>query len=85
MKFTVDGYEIEIKAKNTCGGLFDRKRAKAEDAKAFMRDVALLAARAADRYAEMNCFALSRNADRIYHEIHDQLNDLGYYDNLAGL
>ena len=83
MKFTANGYEIEIKAKRTCGGLFDRKRASAEDAKRFMADVAIWAARAADAYKALGANALAKEAKTTWEEIHDQLEALGYFDDVA--
>lgn len=83
MKFTANGYEIEIKAKRTCGGLFDRKRANAEDTKRFMADVAIWAARAADEYKALGLNALAKEADTTWNEIYDQLDNLGHFDDVA--
>ena len=83
MKITLNGYEIEIKAKYTAGGLIntDRRMNKA-DTMSLLSTVALWAFEASHRYDGLGLDALGEDASKAGNELHDQLEAAGAFKNL---
>lgn len=75
MKFVVDGYEIEIKAK------YEHTNRNASGvAMAFMNKVSLLYDEVAELYDREGNHMLAEYSRRQSKNLYDQLNEAGYYD-----
>ena len=87
MKFTVENYEIEIKAKKK-----GNSRYNAKDTMHFMNEIAILFSRYSD-YCKLKNeiepkefytgkYGVIRQYQDFSSEIHNQLENLGFYDDL---
>lgn len=75
MKFTINGYEVEIKAKRTVGS----KRMNKEDTMDFVNYILMLSYMASERYAMMGADALAKDADKTSEEFYAVLKENGAY------
>ena len=75
MKFHIDNYEIDIKAKGLCNETRNNK----EDVMYFMNFVSLLAINAAENYRNTGGIALAEQAEKCSNEIYKQLKAMGCY------
>lgn len=75
MKFTINGYEVEIKAKRTVGS----KRMNKEDTMDFVNYISMLSYVASERYAMMGADALAKDADKTSQEFYTVLAENGAY------
>ena len=74
MKFKIEHYEIEIKAKEQYS-----KRNNAEDAMAFMNMVSLYLGEAATSYSNRGRDMMAEQARTMANDIYRALSDIGYY------
>ena len=77
MKFTFDGMEIEIKAKNQYSN-----RANKADTLSFLNTLSIYAAETANRYRNIGMNALAERADELNEILYDLCDENGVYDNL---
>lgn len=75
MKFHIDNYEIDIKAK----GLFNETRNNKEDVMYFMNLMALFASSAKENYRNEGADALAEQAGKCSNEIYEQLKTMNCY------
>ena len=75
MKFHIDNYEIDIKAKGLCNETRNNK----EDVMYFMNLISLLACSAEENYRNKGAIALAEQAGKCSDEIHEQLKAMGCY------
>ena len=75
MKFHIDNYEIDIKAKGLCNETRNNK----EDAMYFMNFISLLALSAAENYRKEGANVLAEQAGKCSNEIHEQLKAMKCY------
>ena len=77
MTLMINGYEIEIKAKNT---LWNTRYNK-EDTYAFLNEVSSIASVAAKEYRKEGYEKLEAAADKMSWTIYEALKEAGYYNN----
>ena len=77
MKFVIDGYEVEIKAKSEYKERFNK-----DDAKAILNTMAIAFSEASKRYESIGCYALAKSARTNYWNIHNELEKVGYFDDI---
>ena len=80
MKFEFESQRmsIEIKAKSIYSD-----RASKYDTCVFLNTLALFSTEASERYYGLGLYALAASAKSCAEEIHDQLNELGFYKESA--
>lgn len=77
MTLTINGYEIEIKAKNT----LISTRYNKEDTCAFLNKVSSIASVAAEEYEKEGYEKLEAAANKMSWTIYKALKEAGYYNN----
>ena len=75
MKFHIDNYEIDIKAKGLCNETRNNKN----DMMYFMNLIALFASGAEENYRNQGADALAKQAGKCSDEIREQLKAMGCY------
>ena len=75
MKFHIDNYEIDIKAKGLCNETRNNKK----DVMYFMNFISLLALNAEENYRHKGADALAEQAGKWSDEIHEQLKAMDCY------
>ena len=74
MKIQFDGYEVEIKAKNT-------ERYNTQDTMYLLNEISIWAHEASERYKTLGLCGLSDRAQKSADDIYNILNELHFYDN----
>lgn len=75
MTFTIDGYEVEIKAKG-----FGKDRFNKNDTMAFANHLSLILSEAGASYKYKGLHNIAARCDGDVDNIYNQLDALGYYD-----
>lgn len=75
MTFTIDGYEVEIKAKG-----FSKERFNKADTMAFANHLSIMLSRAGDYYESDGYKAIAESIERDVDNIYNKLDSYGYYD-----
>lgn len=74
MKLTLNGWEIEVKAKSQF-----KDRANKQDTMYFLNDLACYALEAKQRYKDLGLYGLAEEAQEFQMGIHDALDKAKFY------
>ena len=77
MKITINGYEVEIKAKYKASDRMNQK-----DTMAVLNQISICAGESKYRFQQSGCNRLAETAGEAQHTIFDALDARGYFDNV---